>query len=183
MLTWIRRPRVRHWGYFGAGVFCCLILWTLYGLWHVDLRFPIVSMGGDTLVNQALIFKALVDNPLYLDNSRLGAPFGLNLRDFPLPDLAVLGLAKLLTFFTKNHNLIRNLVVLGGFPLTTLTSLYAMQRLGVRYTIALTASLLYAFSSYHHMRLAPHALLAFSYFTVPILTLLAIDLHENKPIF
>jgi len=179
----IRRLRTRHWGYIGAAVVCCLILWTLYGLWHVDLRFPIVSLGGDALVNQALIFKALVDNPWYWDNSRLGAPFGLNLRDFPLPDLAVLGSIKLLTVFTKNHNLIRNLVVLGGFPLITLTSLYAMQRLGVRYIIALTLSLLYAFSSYHHMRLAPHALLAFSYFTVPILTLLAIPLFENRPIF
>lgn len=183
MLDRIRRRRARYWGYFGAALLCWLILWTQYGLWHADLRFPIVSLRSDTLVNQALVFKALVDNPWYWDNSRLGAPFGLNLRDFPLPDVAVFGATKLLTLFTKNHNLIRNLVVLGGFPVVTLTSLYAMQRLGIRYTIALTCSLLYAFSTFHHMRATPHVLLAFSYFTVPILTLLAIDLLENKPIF
>jgi phosphoglycerol transferase len=183
MLHLIKKISSKSIGYIGAAIISSLILWTLYGLWHVDLRYPMTPLVHDAVATQALIFKALVDSPWYLDNARLGAPFALNVRDFAALDVYVLYAAKLLTVFTKNHNLIRNLVALTSFPLITLTSLYVMRRLGVRYTIALAASLLYAFSSYHHLRLGVHLVLAVSCFAVPIATLLILDLFENKPLF
>lgn len=163
-----------------ASIVC---VWVLWELWKADLRFPLVSMSGDALFAQAVIFKGMTDNSWYFDNPLLGAPFGLNMRDLPQSDLLVLGSAKTLALFTKNHILIRNLIAIGSYPLVTVTSLYAMRRLGVRYAIALSGSLLFAFSAYHHWHIGPHILLGIGYFTVPFATLLSLELFDNTPIF
>jgi len=140
-------------------------------------------MAGDAIFTQGVIFKALTENAWVFDNPRLGAPFGLNMRDFPLPDMLVLGSAKTLALFTKNHILIRNLVAIGSYPLVAVTSLYTMRRLGVRFLIAFVASLLFAFLTYHHVRIGAHLLSGVGYFTVPFATLLSLELFENKVVF
>ena len=168
-------------GYLAAIVISSFMIWALYDLWHVDLLYPIIPLVRYAVAAQALLFKGMVDNPWYVDNQWLGAPFSMNLRDFPGLDYFVLSETKLITFFTKNHNLVRNIVALSSFPLITVTSLYAMRRLGIRYSIALMASLLYAFSSYHHMRLGVHLVLAVACFTVPLATLLMLEVFENRP--
>src|SRR5664279_2584213 len=71
-----------------ASIACICVLWEL---WKTDLRFPLVSMSGDAITAQAGLFKGLVDNAWCLDNRWLGAPFGANFRDFPLPDLLIPG--------------------------------------------------------------------------------------------
>jgi phosphoglycerol transferase len=167
-------------GYSAAIVISSFTIWALYDLWHVDLRYPIIPLVRDAVAGQALLFKGMIDNPWYVDNKWLGAPFSMNLRDFPGLDYFVLPETKLITFFTKNHNLVRNIVALTSFPLITVTSLYAMRRLGIRYSIALMASLLYAFSSYHHMRLGVHLVLAIACFAVPLATLLMLEVFESR---
>ena len=169
--------------YVGAIVVSSFCVWLLWDLWKADLRYPLVGMLGDVLHAQAVIFKGMTDNGWSLHNRWLGAPFGLDMRDFPLADLLVLGAAKFLSFFTKNHILIRNLIAVGSYPLVTVTSLHVMRRLGIRYTIALAGSLLFAFLTYHHMRIGPHILLGIGYFTVPFATLLGIELFDNKSVF
>ncbi len=169
--------------YAGACAISVLCVWILDGLWRANLRFPLVPLAGDALLTQAVVFKGLVDNPWYLDNRWLGAPFGMNLRDLPQPDLLVLAVTKMLALFTKNHHLIRNLVAIGSYPLVTVTSLYVMRRLGIRSFFALPASLLYAFLSFHQVQLDTRMLAGIGYFTVPLATLLAITLFENHAVF
>ncbi len=176
----IVRTMAAYAGAIGASIIC---LWVLWDLWKADLRFPIISMDGDAIFAEAVFFKGMVDNPWYLDNKWLGAPFGLNMRDFPIPELLVLGVAKLLSFFTKNHNLIRNLIAIGSFPLITATSLHVMRRLGIRYTIALCGSLLFAFLTFHHVRISAHIMYGIGYFTVPFATLLSLELFDNASVF
>ena len=169
--------------YIAAALVTILCVWVLGDLSHADLRYPIAPLDHDALFAQAIEFKGMADNPWYLDNQWLGAPFGLNLRDASSPDFFLLATIKLLTLVTKNHVLIRNVLAIASYPLVTLTSLYVMRRLGIRSTIALVASLLYSFISYHHARLGLHLFLAIGYFTVPIAALWAIGLFENEPLF
>jgi phosphoglycerol transferase len=168
--------------YLGATVASVLAVWILYALWGVDLRYPLTPLTGDAVFDQAIVFKAMTDNRWYLDNSQLGAPFGLDMRDMPMPDLLVLAAAKCLALITKHHVLVRNLLAIASFPLVALTSLYAMRQLGIRYSIALTGSLLFAFTSFHHWRLGPHIFFAVGYFTVPLATLLALRLFQDTPL-
>ena len=167
-------------GAIGASILC---LWVLWDLWKADLRFPLVSMDGDAIFAEGVFFKGMIDNPWYLDNKWLGAPFGLNMRDFPIPELLVLSVAKALTFFTKNHNLIRNLIAIASYPLIAATSLHVMRRLGIRYAIALCGSLLFAFLTFHNVRISAHIMYGIGYFTVPFATLLSLELFENGPLF
>jgi phosphoglycerol transferase len=158
-------------------------IWWLYALWGVSLRDPISPLTEDALAIQATAFKGGIENPgLYL-NTNLGAPFGMDLRDLPMPDLLIWGAIKLCGLFTDNHILVRNIVVLGSFPLMTVTSLYVMRRLGLGFVISLGASLLFSFSAFHHWRSVAHVFMALGYFTVPVVALLAIWLSEDKPLF
>jgi phosphoglycerol transferase len=168
--------------YGAACVLSVLCVWIVCGYWRVDLRFPLVPLGGEALLTQAVVFKGLVDNAWVLHNKMLGAPFGMNLRDCPHADLLVLAVTKLMASFTKDHVLIRNLIAIASFPLVTVTSLFVMRRLRIRDSVALVASLLYAFISFHHAQLGADVLVAVGYFTVPIATLLALLLFENEPL-
>jgi phosphoglycerol transferase len=169
-----------HTGAIAASLLC---LWIVWDLWKADLRFPLISLTGDAIFAQGVFFKGMVDNPWFLDNKWLGAPFGLNMRDFPIPELLVLSVAKLLAFFTKNHNLIRNLIAIASYPLITATSLHVMRRLGIRYTIALCGSLLFAFLTFHNARISAHIMYGIGYFTVPFATLLSLELFGDEPVF
>ena len=160
-----------------------LCVWLVWDLWKADLRYPLVETVGDVIIAQGVVFKSLTENSWVLDNPRLGAPFGLNMRDFPQADLLVLGSAKLLALFTKNHVLIRNLVAIGSYPLVACASLYAMRRLGIRFAIACVSSLLFAFLTYHNTRIGAHIFFGVGYFTVPFASLLALDLFANRPLF
>ncbi len=160
-----------------------LCLWILAGLDQVNLKYPIVDLdGGDALSTQAVVFKGMVDNRWFLDNRWLGAPFGANVRDFAGPDFLILLAVKFVTLFTHQHILVRNIIAVASYPLVAVTALYALRRMGVRYSIALAGSLLYAFISYHQVRIAAHIFLAIGYFTAPLATLLTIRLYENEPL-
>jgi hypothetical protein len=169
--------------YVGAALVSLFCLWIVDDLWNADLRYPITALAGDAIGMQAHTIKAMVDNPWYLDNEWLGAPFGLNFRDICWPDLLILAVVKLLALFTKQHILIRNILAVGSYPLVTLTSLFVMRRLGIRPVIALVGSLLYAFIGFHQARIGPHLFFGISYFTVPFATLLALSLFDNEPLF
>src|SRR5437763_12389820 len=68
--------------YAGAVAACLLVLTLVLQLWTADLRVPFLY-GGDGLLFQALV-KGVIEQGWYLHNARLGAPFGLDLHDFPL---------------------------------------------------------------------------------------------------
>lgn len=169
--------------YVGAVVISVLVFWVLYDLWGVSLRFPIAPLVDDALAIQAILFKNAVDNRGIFFNPYVGAPFGMDLTDLPMPDVVVWGAAKFVALFTKNHMLVRNIVMIGSFPLMTVTSLYVMRRLGISYLVSLGASLLFSFSNFHHLRSIHHVFIAIGYFTIPVVALLAIELAEDRPLF
>lgn len=69
-----------------------------------------------------------------------------------------------------------------SFPLTTVTTLYALRRLAVGTVPALVGSLLFSFLPYHFLRGEPHLFLA-SYFLIPPMVLVLLRVSGGEGLF
>lgn len=166
--------------YVGAVAACLLILTLVLQLWHADLSVPFLY-GGDSLLFQALA-KGAVEQGWYLHNARVGAPFGLELHDFPLVDsLHFLGI-KLLALKGQDYARGYNLYFLLTFPLTTLTSLYVLRRFHVSYGPAVVGSLLFTLLPYHFLRGEGHLFLA-SYYLIPLIVRVVVQIGLGRTPF
>src|SRR5947209_1601741 len=71
---------------YGAGILLSLAILALFlKPWSNSVEIPVAYDWGDGKLTVALI-QGLVENAWYLDNDRLGAPFGLDMRPFPMAD-------------------------------------------------------------------------------------------------
>ncbi|HVX59282.1 MAG TPA: hypothetical protein VHC19_01725 [Pirellulales bacterium] len=163
--------------YLAAVALCLLILSLLFDLPSFDLSIPLVY-GNDALLTHALA-KTLTEQPWYLTNPALGAPGAMEINDFPMADGLHFLWLKLLSFVRSDWAGIVNLYFLLTFPLTTLTSLYAMRRLGLSTLPAIVGSLLFAFLPYHLIRNQGHLLLA-AYYVVPLSVLAAVWVYRGE---
>jgi phosphoglycerol transferase len=155
-----------------AVLLCLIILIWLLKLWQVDLRAPLAYYGEANY--NALLVKTTIENGWHLDNSAMGAPDGLNLRDVPMGDNNLhFVLIKLIGLITRNYGLTINLFFLLGFLLTTVSALFVLRRFGVSSTPAIFASLLFTFLPFHFTRGLHHLFLA-AYFLVPLMVLVAL---------
>lgn len=160
-----------------AVVVCLLAVTSVLELWRADLRIPF-TYTGDSLVYSTFV-KGIVDNGWYFHNELVGAPVGLHMYDFPLPDNFHFLLLKLLSLFTSQHGLILNLFFLLTFPLTTLASLYVFRHAGVSYLPALLGSLIYTFIPYHFFRGEGHLFYS-AYYIVPLMVLVVLWVYSGK---
>lgn len=171
-------PRVRKIGeYVLATVVCLVALTAVMELWRADLRIPF-TYTGDSLVYSTFV-KGIVDNGWYFHNELVGAPAGLHMYDFPLPDNFHFLLIKFLSLFTSEHGLILNLFFLLTFPLTTLASLYVFRHFGVSYLPSLVGSVLYTFIPYHFFRGEGHLFYS-AYWVVPLMVLVILWVYSGK---
>jgi phosphoglycerol transferase len=134
-------------------------------LWNADWRVPL-AYGGDSLCAQLWI-KGLIEQGWYLRNESVGAPFGLDMHDFPLVDSLFFLILKLLSRVTPDPFQVINLYFLLTFPLTAVAALFVFRRFGVPRAPALVGCLLFAALPYHFYRGDRHLFLA-SYFLVPL---------------
>ncbi len=162
-----------------TAILLSLILMTwLLRLDRAHLEIPFAD-GGDVLLNSALI-KSLVDNGWVFRNPYLGAPYGTQFYDFPFYDNLSVALMKVIALFTSNYAMVMNLFFLLTFPLTALTSVFALRNFKVSYPSALVVSLLFAFLPYHFQRGEGHFFLS-SYFVVPLMTMVILWVWIGDP--
>jgi phosphoglycerol transferase len=152
--------------YIAAVVMSVLIVAWVLRLWHVDIEVPL-SYSGDAVLFEALV-KGAVENGWYLTNPRLGMPDGLEMHDFPMIDSLHFALMRIIAGIVGGPTAAFNLYFLLTFPLTALTALFALRRLGISRGVALIAGLLYAFLPYHFIRNMGHLFLT-CYYLVPLL--------------
>jgi phosphoglycerol transferase len=163
--------------YAGAVALCLVLLAYTLRLWHADLHFPFLYYG-DAVWCLAWV-KGMLENGWYLHNDYLGAPGAMDLHDFPVLDSLFFLMLKLLVHATRDPVVAYNLFFLLGFPLTTLTSLFALRRLQVSTGPAVVASLLYTFLPYHLLRGEGHIFLA-AYFLVPLAVELMLRVYLDR---
>src|SRR5262245_6792126 len=134
--------------YGGALILSVAILALFLKPWSKSLQVPVSYDWGDGKLTFALI-QCMVENGWYLHNDRLGAPFGVDMHDFPMSDSLHFGVIKLLSLAFPDWGLLYNLYFGLTFPLTAFCSLFVMRRFGISYLPALVASLLFTFLPYH----------------------------------
>ena len=139
--------------------------------------------GGDVTYSSAYLFKGSVDNAWYLHNQFLDAPFGLDLHDFPAPDLVAFGMIKLLGLFTGTWARIENLYFLGSYPVTAVVAFVALRHFGIRRALAGAAAIAFAFLPYHQMRGFGHIFFGCTYWQAALTAVLAAWLAEDRPFF
>lgn len=174
-------------GYGLAALLSILLVAGCLRLWEADLDIPF-TYRVDALLNELWI-KTLIERGWYLHSDAVGAPNGLDMHDFPLVDSLFFAILKLVALVSgaaeagaRGVGRTINLYYLLSFPLTTLTALATLRRLGIRYGPALVAALLMAFLPYHFFRGQSHLFLA-SYFLVPptVGVLLRVYLGDDFP--
>jgi phosphoglycerol transferase len=151
-------------------------------LWNADLGAPFTYTGDGTL--NLFFIESVLENAWYFENSRVGAPHGLELYDYPVINGETLNLMLFRVFglATDNPALVMNLFFLLAFSLTALTSFIVLRRLSVSRGSALAVSVLYAMLPYHFTRGEAHVFLV-AYYAVPLGAYLAIAVFRGDPLF
>jgi phosphoglycerol transferase len=178
----VARPQGR-WSAFGATAavagLSILVAVILLQIWKANLRVPF-DYGGDAML-MALWLKTTVDHGWTLLNTRLGAPGGLDLHDFPpQADHLHLLLIKMMSWLSSDWALLFNVYFLLGFPLIAAASFAVLRHFRVAVGPAAVASLLYAFLPCRLLKGEVHLYLD-TFFQVPLGILVALWVCSDDP--
>jgi phosphoglycerol transferase len=165
--------------YAAAVVLCALALCVVFELWRADLDVPFRN-AADAIAAQAFV-KTVLEKGAYYHTSRAGAPFGMELRDYPLPESLTFSELRVLARVLRTRNPIRviNCFYLLTFFLTTLTALFVFRHFKITLFPALAASVLYAFMPYHLFRGVTHLFLT-AYYLIPLTVMVVLWLYLGR---
>jgi phosphoglycerol transferase len=149
--------------------------------WNARRDVPFSYSNGGDVHFHLMLFKTIVETGWYTVNPNLGAPGVMNLHDFPYIETGMVLLARLLAVFCHDPFIIANLYFALTYLIIIWIALYVLRALAVSDSIAVAASLLYAFAPYHIWRGATHPHLS-SYFCVPLAVLAALWLARGEPL-
>lgn len=145
----------------------CILVTCGMQLWDRDLTAPFYYDLDAMLyipLTRTIVEKGFW-NPWYTD--RLGAPFGQDLRDFPIIDFAHFFFLWLWGQVFSDFLVVYNAYSLMNYPLTVLTAMWVLRWLNVSLPAAAVGGLLYTFLPYHQERYHYHYFLA-AYWWVPV---------------
>ena len=185
-ITQARHSYKRQLERFGPYLACAFLSLVIFAwatdLWKADFKVLFTYYIGGDLFFKAAIVKGLMENGSYLANPNVGAPFGLQIYDFPFSEALHFSLLRLLNVFTGNYATTINLWYVLTFPLTALSALWVFRRFGIGAIPAVSCSLFYAFLVAHFGRGLPHLALA-GYYLVPLLfwVILTIGIPGDQP--
>jgi hypothetical protein len=152
--------------------------WVLrLGETHLSLPWSYAG-GGDTKF-YLLVIKGILDHGWFQHNPNLGAPFGLQLYDFPQgADNLNLLIVKALGIFSSNPAWVLNVFFLLTFPLTAVSAYMALRALGASTGAAVVCATIFALLPYHFYRAESQVLLS-AYYSVPLGALLFLRLWQE----
>jgi phosphoglycerol transferase len=152
-------------------------------LGEAQLSLPWSYAGGGDTKFYLLVIKGILDHGWFQSNPSLGAPFGLQLYDFPQgADNLNLLMVKALGLFSSNPAWVLNVFFLLTFPLTAASAYLALRALGSSAGAAVVCATLFALLPYHFYRGESQVLLS-AYYSVPLGALLFLRLWEQPGLF
>ncbi len=165
--------------YAAAAVLCAIALCVVLELWRADLNIPFRNCD-DAISAQAFV-KTVLEKGVYYHTDRAGAPFDMELRDFPLPESLNLSELRVLAWLLRTQSAPRvvNYFFLLTFFFTTLSALFVFRHFKIATPPALAASVLYAFVPYHFYRGVSHIFLT-AYYLVPLTVMAALWLYFGR---
>ncbi len=161
----------------GVAVVTLIFLWFVMQLWHMDLAVPFCYSGDSLLFHQ--MTKSMIDNGWYLHNGFLGAPAGMDLHDFPQPEILHILVIKIISLFTGDYASTMNLFLIITYPLTALLAWYVFMKLGLSRFASFAGAVLYAFIPYHYLKGQIHILLA-AYYMIPPALLVVMRVYSGE---
>jgi len=141
-------------------------------LWTKDLGVPL-SYSGDGLFWMILV-NAISEDGLAGHFGRLGAPFGLDIADWPLGMPLDLSIMRLLAWATGSAGMALNLYWLASVVVTGVVAAFVFRRLAFSRAMAFWLGVLFALLPYSFMRNISHVALVYHF--VPLLSLLCVRL-------
>jgi phosphoglycerol transferase len=130
-----------------------------------------------------LLVKSIITHGGYETNSSLGAPFGLQLYDFPQGgDNLNLLLIRGLGAFSRNPAWVLNVFFMLTFPLTAMSAYAALRYMRVSVGAALVCGVIFALLPYHFYRGESQVLLS-AYYGVPLGALLFLRVWDERGLF
>jgi hypothetical protein len=142
-----------------------------------DIHAPF-EYDGDALLILPFV-KATLERGSHWRNERLGAPGIQELHDFPVVDHLHFAVIWLIGLAVPGPFVVFNLYYLLTYPLTTLTGMFVLRRLGLSIPAAGVGGVLYAFQPYHYLRGQMHYFLA-AYWVVPLTLLVALRVCQGR---
>jgi len=162
--------------YAGHVVLSALLLALLVPFGEWPLRVPF-DYRGDGVVHAALVKGIAEEGPLRL--TRIGAPFGADIVDWPMGMWLPLGVTSALVRITGHPGTAMNLYWLLSIVLTGVSATWVLRRLGLGSAPAFVFGLLYAFLPYAFYRNTSH--FGTMYPLVPLVALLALRVAGTAP--
>jgi hypothetical protein len=163
--------------YYGAQIALSALLLGLlvpFGEW--PLRVPF-DYRGDGVIHAALVKGIAEEGPLHL--TRIGAPFGADIVDWPIGMWLPLGVTSVLVRITGHPGTAMNLYWLLTIALTGLSATWVLRRLGLGSAPGFVFGLLYAFLPYVFYRNTAH--FGTMYPLIPLVALLALRVAGTAP--
>jgi len=150
-------------------------------LWKAHLHVPLVY-GSDQLITEMAVKQVLGGGWVWTYHA-LGAPFGLQLYDFPIAtdDLNFLAM-RIIGLVTSDPAKVINIFFLLTFPAAALSGYVVLRWLGISAITSVVCAVLFADLPYHLLRGEVHLLLA-SYTSIPVATYMIVKILDDRPLW
>jgi phosphoglycerol transferase len=144
----------------------------LLRVWDMPKRLPFDTRSDATLIS--MMVKNMTENGWYLNQPRLGAPFGQQFYDFPHGGESIqLGAMRVLTAITGDWGLAMNLYFFLGYGLLAAVTFWVLRHLRFAAVPAGIAALIFTFLPYHFTHGQMH-LWRSTYYSAPLAALLLV---------
>lgn len=177
----VNRPRNAP-VYTAAAILGLAVAFFVLKLWHADFTIPWYYARGGDVFGLAAGVKNLSEGYSVFSFPHLAAPLGGLLYDIPSLSTLHVFIWRILALITGNPYVAINLAYLAAFPLTAVTSLFAMRRLNVPSAIALPLSVLYTALPARFDRNQAHLVYA-TYWLLPLVVLACVLLARGDAPF
>lgn len=179
-VTMLNTKKLNYMICFVLSVLCTIVV---FKLWNIDLKVPIGYRFDGDCKSSLLVIKRAGSLSDFFFTEQLGAPYGASNYDYPLwGDLLNILYFRFFVVLFGDLGIGVNVGFLLLVPLTSITAMYVMKRLGVNDLWAISGGITFSIIPYKFWRSTAHLFLN-CYWQVPLAICMVIWLYRDKRFF
>lgn len=163
---------------FALSVVATFLGWTLLGGSHFDIGIPFLYSGDGLLV--LTLTKRVIENPWVFSSNLMGAPFGSNINDYPIPDSGSLLVLKALGITLGSASAAFNVYYLLSYALNAVAAYLALCAMRLSLPLRFAGGLVFTFLPFHFLRAGLGHLFYTWYFAAPAFAWLAVRTYQGS---
>jgi phosphoglycerol transferase len=156
-------------------LFTMFVGWWLSGGTAISLDVPLTNDGDGLLI--LIMIKRVIEGSWLFHSNLMGAPFGSNLYDYPIPDSGSLFVLKWLGRIFGSAGAALNVYYVLGFPLNALSAYIVLRKLNVSALLSFAGGFIFTVLPFHFERLG-HLFYTW-YFVAPIFVWYAFKIYRG----